>query len=552
MHPQVQNPAEQWSDLSQALEFVQRQISIWSKEGALRRDQAEAIQARYETRQEKWRRAQQGGLPVPGDTGLRIGHNKESATSCSFRYWNFVESEVRHLAEEGLLTLAQHHRLRTECEEHQAALQRQMNRGEVPMARPVGAPRKVVPILEAELAVPEPPAPPRRSMLEIVLDPRNIQWLLAFGGALMVLGIIILLWVNEFFTPPILAASLGAANAALLFAGWWVLHRTRYQLAGRALTLIACLIMPLNLWYYHANGLITLDGHLWVAALVISVLYAASAVIVKDELFVYVFVAGVTLTGLLILADLPPSPARFWEITSPATLLVVLGLLCIHAERAFPEQEGPFSRRRFGLAFFWSGHALLAAGLLLVLGAQIAGNWLYDPIFKAFFTEWGGQPSPIVGELRWLALLLVAAGTYAYVYSDVVVRRVGVYVHVAAFTLMWALLLLVEEFQLAIGVDALMIVLSVTGLLVNLLQSQWFRESKYTKALPIFGFLLPVVAVLLGVIVYLRGVNPDLKSAWSGATPGWSYLGALIPGQSHQNHARNYGAALDRRQVYSE
>jgi hypothetical protein len=35
--------------------------------------------------------------------------------------------------------------------------------------------------------------------------------------------------------------------------------------------------MPLNLWYYSANGLVTLDGHLWVAAVVICVIYAAAA-----------------------------------------------------------------------------------------------------------------------------------------------------------------------------------------------------------------------------------------------------------------------------------
>src|SRR5262249_30751237 len=161
-------------------------------------------------------------------------------------------------------------------------------------------------------------------------------------------------------------------------------------------------------------GLIVIGGHLWVAAVVISALYAASALVLRDEMFVYIFVGGVTMTGLLILADLPPSPEKFWEIALPSTMLVVLGLLAIHAERAFPEQEGPFSRRRFGLAFFWSGHALLAAGLLLVLGAQVAGHWLYEPIFKDLYVRWQAKPSPIVDELRLLAIALVVAGTYAY------------------------------------------------------------------------------------------------------------------------------------------
>ena len=373
------------------------------------------------------------------------------------------------------------------------------------------------------------PAPLLRpSFLEILLDPRNIQWLLAFGGALMVIGLVILLWVNEFLTPPIVALGLGLVNGAFLGAGWWALRMTRYQLAGRALTLLACLIMPFNLWYYHANGLITIDGHLWVAAVGVSALYAASALVLRDELFVYVFVAGITLTGLLILADQPPSPQKFWEIASPATLLVVLGLLAIHSERAFPAQEGPFSREHFGLAFFWSGHALLVAGLLLVLGAQIAGNWLYRPIFQPLYQQWQASPSPIVNELRLLALALVLAGTYAYIYSDVVVRRVGVYVYIASFTLLWTFVLIIEQLHLELGVDALIVVLSATALVVNIIQATALRNVTYTRALPVLGLLLGLTAVVLGILVCFRAISLDLKSVWRTEPPAWSYVGAML------------------------
>lgn len=315
--------------------------------------------------------------------------------------------------------------------------------------------------------VPEPmrrARPPRRNLLEILLDPKNIQMLLAFGGALMVLGLMILLWVNKFLTPPIVAISLGVANAALLGAGWYLLKQTRYQIAGKALTLVACFVMPLNLWYYQANDLIALDGHLWVAALVISGLYAASALVLREEAFVYIFVAGVTMTGLLILADLPPSPQMFWEIASPATMLVVLGLVAIHLERAFPEADGPFSRRRFGLAFFWSGHALLAGGLVLLLGAQIAGDWLFHPIFEPYYEAWRVEPSPIVGELRWLSLALVIAGTYGYIYSDLIVRHRGVFVHVAGATLVWALTIGIQMLDVHLAAEAVLLTFALVGL----------------------------------------------------------------------------------------
>lgn len=394
--------------------------------------------------------------------------------------------------------------------------------------------------IESSAAV--PPTRRRRQLLEILLDPRNIQMLLAFGGALMVVGLVLLLWVNELLKPPVVAVGLGVINAALLGAGWWLLRASRYQLAGRAVTLLACLVLPLNLWYYHANDLITLDKHLWVAALVISVLYAASALVLRDELFVYIFTAGVTLTGLLILADVPPSPDYFWMIAPPATLLVVLGLLAIHVERAFPEQEGPFGRRRFGLAFFWSGHALLAAGLLLVLGAEIAGDWLYKPVFQSLYEKMEATPSPIVlghlhfvegkprweGGLRWLALLLVVAGTYAYIYSDLVVRRVGVYVYIAAATLLWALVLGLQLLHIELGMDALIAVLALTALAVNGSQASVFRDSRYTRAFPVLGLLLPMLAVVLGLLVYVQAISPNLKGVWEAEAPAWSYVGAML------------------------
>src|SRR5206468_3300344 len=126
--------------------------------------------------------------------------------------------------------------------------------------------------------------------------------------------------------------------------------------------------------------------------------------------------AGITMAGLLILATWPPSPDKFFEIAAPATMLVVMGLIAIHLERAFPESPGglggdspptlqsPFSRRRFGLAYFWSGHAQLAGGLLLLLAAFLAGDWLYTGWFESIYREWGSGPSPMVGngELVWL------------------------------------------------------------------------------------------------------------------------------------------------------
>ncbi len=115
--------------------------------------------------------------------------------------------------------------------------------------------------------------------MEILLDPRSIQWLLVSGAALLVLGLVIWLAAEGIFKhPEVLAVCMGVANLVLLVGGWAVISYTRDEMAGRALTLLACLLMPLNLWFYDAQGLITLQqgGHLWIPALVCCALYAVS------------------------------------------------------------------------------------------------------------------------------------------------------------------------------------------------------------------------------------------------------------------------------------
>jgi hypothetical protein len=318
------------------------------------------------------------------------------------------------------------------------------------------------------------------------------------------------------------AVALGVGNAAMLFGGWAVIDRTRYQTAGRALTLLACLIMPFNLWFYDYNNLITFGDHLWIPALVCCVLYAASALVLRDHLFVYVLLGGVALTGLLILGDMH----KFHEIAAPSLLLVVMGLAGIHAERAFPEGEGPFSRGRFGMAFFWSGHALLAGGLLLLLGGQVAG-WLYEP----FFSHLGLAEKPVIVTdhgLKLLAIGLVLAGTYAYIYSDLAVRRVGVYMYFAVFTLLWAEVLIVKLLGLEVQSAAVMAILAATGLVVNLLQLTGGRAwPTLARAVPPLGVFLSALPVALGVLLHYRATSLALHDIWPYTINGW-YVGALV------------------------
>ena len=541
--PHCQASAD-WLDLGQALAFVRRRLEQWAKEGRIRNQQFQQIDALYRQQLEEWTAAMRRGQAVPAAVNLPprsecfscaapVDPSDSHCSSCgmpvqtarvrSLRYLSLLCYEIKEHEEAGRLSLAQAHALLTITREHMAGLNQQLEKDRLPtvvLAEP--------PVKSVQVPKRRPRAVSPRPLWEVLLAPRTIQWLLALGGTLLVLGLVIWLWAQGIFENPlVVAVILGTGNAALMLGGWTAIYYTRYQMAGRALTLLACLVMPLNLWFYHANDLITLDGHLWVAALVISVLYAANALVLRDELFVYVLAGGLALTGLLILADMH----KFWEIAAPATLLVVLGLIALHTERAFPEGEGPFSRLRFGRAFFRSGHALLGAGLLLLLGAQLFG-WLHPALVKLWnlrAIEFLAEPPAIVTDrgLRLLALGLVLAGTYAYIYSDLVVRRVGGYIYLAAGTLLWAEVLLVLLLDLRVAEPMLIIILALTALAANL-ASHWIAgEDKRSRTVVPLGLVLSLLPVLLGVVLHYRAVYAPLSKLYPYEIT-WTHVGALI------------------------
>lgn len=526
-----------WDEVLTTFERVEEWFGRWASEGQILPAQRDEIVRRLRERVADLRSAAAQGAAPPELPELLPLQPEETPPVRAFRLWRLLNHEVQTHKSAGRLTLAQAHSLEEECRERGISLRRRLQQDGVNLVwsktPAAAAPEAKTPSNDATEAVdfeslaerlapkPSVPAAPRRSILEMLLDPRSIQWLMGIGGALMAVGIVILLWVNHYFTPPVMALVMGATNIAVMIGGWGVILKTRYQTVGKGLTLLACLMMPLNLWYYHAQSLLTLEGHLWVAAVVISALYAASAWVLKDEMFVFVFCAGVAMTGLLILADMN----KFMEIAAPATLLVVLGIAGIHTERAFAVNDGPFSRKRFGLAFFASGHVLLASGLLMVLGAQLAGDWMFHGWFESIYRSFQAVPSPICGSQRWLALVLVLTGTYAYIYSDIVVRRHGAYIHVAAGLLLWAEVLVVQLLHLKLGLDAIISVLAITSLVVNLAQATVTRDQKLTRAFPMFGLLLSFVPVLMGLSEYFRFLGR--REVWVGVEPRWSYVGAM-------------------------
>ena len=525
------------TDVIQTLARARGHCECWFREGKIHEGQWEAIAAFYDDWQQRLAEDSSADQELPGHLPpLQEGEAGNTVIE-ELRSLVFLGKEVEFHEKAGRLSLSQFHMLLTELRGRAAALKSTLARQGITEVSFLTRGGQSSPGHDADQA-PTTPVP-KRHILEILLDPRSIQYLMMFGGSLLVLGLVIWLWaVGVFANKLVIATAMGGANIGVLAVGWAVLSFSRYQTAGRGITLLACLIMPLNLWFYDAQGLITLreGGHLWIPALVCCALYALTARVLRDPLFVYTFVGGVTMTGLLILAD--QDVARFWEIAAPSTLLAVLGLLCIHAERAFSPSDGPFSRQRFGLAFFWSGHAVLAVGLLLLLAGQLAG-WLYGPLLES----WGLLLRPAIVQersLQLIALALVLAATYAYVYSDLVVRRIGVYIYLAVFTLLWAELLAVNIFAVQVTIEVAIVAFAVTALTANLLQPLAATRAQGTTGSqtgllpsPIsdvgvpLGWFLATCPVLLGVLLYLRATYQVLYERWPYHV-GWWYVAAML------------------------
>jgi hypothetical protein len=358
-------------------------------------------------------------------------------------------------------------------------------------------------------------------MFQALLDPRSIQWMLTIGGSLCVLGLIVwLVSLGIFKDPLVLAVAMGIGTLAILGTGWLLALRTKYHMAGQALTFLGCVVAPLNLWFYHAQDLVTLERHLWVGGVVCCLIYLATVKVLRDPLFMYAFEAGVTLTSLLLLADL----GKIGDTTFLSLFFMVLGLASLHAERAFsPSPEAQFTRHRFGLPLFWSGQVQVAISLLILLGSQLLA-WLPAPTREWFDYVWAGN---LLTQQHLLAGGLWLAGTYAYLYSDIVVRKVGVYLVLAGFTLVMAEVTLLFGYD--VSAEWIAVVLSATALAVNGLHWQLATSNKtLNRVLPSVGMVLSYLPILLGVVLHMRTTSwAAAQFQWDGP-PSWALVVAML------------------------
>jgi hypothetical protein len=354
-------------------------------------------------------------------------------------------------------------------------------------------------------------------MLNALLDPRSIQYMLMLGGGLMVLGLVLWLISSELFENKwVVAGTLTAGSLLIHLVGCAVALKTRYKIAGNALTFLGCLLLPLNLWFAHSHGLITLQDNLWMGGVVCCAVYVATVLLLRNPLFLYAVEGGITLTAVLMLGHQGVVADTTWL----SVVFMALALISIHAERAFPVEAETFSRKRFGLPLFWAAQVQLAAAIVALLGSQLLANVLIGDF--DWFGVWAGNA---LTQHHWLAGGLWLVGAYAYLYSDLVVRRLGWYVYAAVFCLIGAELTFVGY---RLPAEWLIAIPAFTALAITLLVSRVGEDDHIARRLPPLATALAAISVIAGVIQHILATSLLLNEMGLARSTGWAFFGTMV------------------------
>ncbi|HWT03595.1 MAG TPA: zinc ribbon domain-containing protein [Pyrinomonadaceae bacterium] len=318
---------------------------------------------------------------------------------------------------------------------------------------------------------------PRRPLLETLADPQTIRLLLYTGAGMLVVGVII--WLRDVLylklqEPVVQATLLAIGTIAVTVAGWLIILRTRLRFTGRALTLAGSLLVPVNFWFLVRSGLVRDQGRAWLVCALCSLLYAHTAALLREKLYVYLASVASVATAWTLIYRVEPEAFGLYALS-----LMALSLFFLHLSRLFPlgednaraqadgqraenDSNSAFRVPRSAFAYQLWGPPLVQVALV---GAALS-LLFYMPL------RLGSSPSLAEGIFRLrsggydagVAMLLSALAAYAawftgrHVYAD---RRVLLY---AASTLLlfWTVFLATDAFGLS-GPTQLLLLAAATA-----------------------------------------------------------------------------------------
>lgn len=179
--------------------------------------------------------------------------------------------------------------------------------------------------------IPKPPIsppPPRKPFSwKTVFSEENIRWLLGIGVFLMVAAAFIFVryeWVR--FVPWVRVSILLITTLLAFLIGLFLIFRLKIYRAGIALLILTSILFPINVWYFlHSFTNIDPDLIVFLATLLSTFFYIFLSFYLKDSLFVYLSLAG--LSTLII--EIAYKYRLIFDFYPPimATLALIVGVL---------------------------------------------------------------------------------------------------------------------------------------------------------------------------------------------------------------------------------
>ena len=454
--------------------YLLSELARWEAEGLINGEQASALRQGYERRREDLR----AQLLSWAERGRPSAPAQADASAQELNAPTTVAIPPAHAAVSGPET----QRLSPAATANAAA------------ARAMPLPRRAA---SAESAT--APPKPQRTLIETLADPHTLRLLLYTGAAMFVVGIII--WLRDVLylklqEPAVQAALLALGTLAVTASGWYTILRTRQRLTGRALTLIGSLLVPVNFWFLVRSGLINDNGRAWIVCAFCALLYAHTAALLREKLYVYLSCAATVATAWALIFRAEREAFGLYALTLMAASLVFL-----HLSRLFPlslgadeekanaprsEEPGDASGgahiERWGYELWGVPlvHAALVGVALCVCCYMPLRLWpspsLRDGIFRLHANNYDSS----------IAMLLFAAGAYAawftgrYIYID---RRVPLYT-LSALALFWTEFLALDGLRLSGSIHLLALAATTLAVAIaaRLTQGDALRQSLHRAA----------------------------------------------------------------------
>jgi len=383
-----------WAELYQHESLLQR-LEQWIASGTLSAQSAAALQIRLRDRVDEYLERLEGRTRPDFPSGEE--HLKVVNFICNAAEW-LVEENAFSTPEIGLKLLAD---LEIEKEAWEIKL------GLRPMYPP--EPRSVAaPVEETRAAPPTPPRPPQAPLRErlrrALLSERTLYGILFLGIFLLFAAAVsFVVWGWKDFSA-LMRVSTPTGFTLLFFTlGWYVRTHTSLSRSGIALSAIAALLIPIDLYTVYVN--FGTPPHYWAefwlfASLVCLIAYILVTLQIQSRFFVYLVgtAAGSLVLGGIEVAHQRIGLARDWYSAGLSGL--ALGLILL----AWWLSQRPVESRWRIFAAPFRALALLIVGALMPLtfGWRFIDRSTYDTLHAALTVTW------------WLGSLIFAWGALQY------------------------------------------------------------------------------------------------------------------------------------------